>query len=197
MNVWAATLSVAADMVRNNSRVKTKKIVLCAILSALSFAALYLGTLTGVFDLCAVVIGAVIVAYTCIELKGFYPWSVCIVTFTLSLVLLPDKLVAFEYLFLGGAYPIIKAAAEKGRRSVEWIIKLVYFNVSLAAFLILEKFVFVSSDAVFSGDLSKLVIVGVICFLNAFFAFYDYALTRFITYYFIKLRKKLKFNLAN
>ncbi len=197
MNVWAATSSAAADMRKVNTFNRTKKVVLCAILSALSFAVLYIGTLTGVFDLCAVVVGAVAVAYTCIEIKGLYPWGVCIVTFTLSLVLLPDKLVAFEYLFLGGVYPIIKAAAEGRKRVAEWIIKISYFNASVAAFLLLEKFVFASSEALLSNDIGAVIVAVAVVLLNAFFAFYDYALTRFISFYYIKLRKKLKINLAD
>ena len=84
----------------NRSFKKTVKLTLCAALSGLSFIALYLGTIAGVFDLCAVVVGALCMAFAVIEFGGVWPWLVCAVASVLSFVLLPDKMVALEYIFL-------------------------------------------------------------------------------------------------
>ncbi|MBR6651279.1 MAG: hypothetical protein IKL36_07725 [Clostridia bacterium] len=169
-----------------NTFKKTLKLTVCAILAGLSFVALYLGTITGVFDLCAVVLGAVCIAFSVIEFGGMWPWLICAVTSVLSFVLLPDKMVGFEYLFLGGAYPILKYFFESRSRVVSWILKFVYFNVALTITLLVAKFVFPNDEA--------WQIMGVAAYVlgNIFFAVYDYALTTFISFYFRILRKKLK-----
>lgn len=165
---------------------KTVKLSLCAALAGLSFIALYLGTVTGVFDLCAVVVGALCTAFAVIEFGGVWPWLVCAVASVLSFVLLPDKMVAFEYVFLGGVYPILKYYFESGKKVTSWILKMVYFNVALTAVLLVAKFVF-------PGDESW-QILGPITYVlgNAFFVIFDYAMTTFITFYLVRLRKRLK-----
>ncbi len=169
-----------------NTFKKTMKLTICAILAGLSFACLYLGTVTGVFDLCAVVVGAVCIAFTVIEFGGVWPWLTCAVASVLSFVLLPDKMVAFEYLFLGGAYPILKYYFESKKAVVSWIFKLVYFNLALTVTLLVAKFVFPNDEA--------WQIMGVVAYIlgNSFFVLYDYALTTFISFYLRNLRKKLK-----
>ncbi len=169
-----------------NTFKKTLKLTVCAIFAGLSFVALYLGTITAVFDLCAAVLGALFVAFAVIEFGGVWPWLVCAVTGVLSFLLLPDKMVGFEYLFLGGVYPILKYFFECRRLLVSWILKLVYFNAALTITLLVAKFVFPNDEA--------WQIMGVAAYFlgNGFFVFYDYALTTFISFYFRVLRRKLK-----
>lgn len=162
------------------------KLTVCAILSGLTFVSLYLGTLSGVFDLCAVVVGAVCIAFAVIEFGGVWPWMVCAVVTTLSLILLPDKMVAFEYLFLGGAYPILKRVFEGRKKLLSYVFKLIYFNAALTVTLLAAKLLFPGDEA--------WQIFGPVAYLlgNAFFLFYDYALTTLISAYIFRLRKKLK-----
>lgn len=169
-----------------NTFKNTLKLTISAIIAGLSFVCLYLGTVTGVFDLCAVVVGAVCIAFAVIEFGGMWPWLVCAVTSVLSFVLLPDKMVGFEYLFLGGVYPILKYYFEGKKPVVSWIFKFLYFNVALTVTLLVAKFVFPNDEA--------WQIMGVAAYFlgNIFFAIYDYALTTFISFYFRVLRKKLK-----
>ena len=183
-NVWAETVSVVCNM--KNSFKRTMKLTICAILAGLSFACLYVGTVTGVFDLCAVVIGAVCTAFVVIELGGMWPWLTCAVAGVLSFVLLPDKMAAFEYIFLGGAYPILKYYFESRKKVTSWLLKLVYFNVALTTTLVVAKLVFPNDEA--------WQIMGPAAYIlgNGFFVLYDYLLTTFISYYYRVLRGKLK-----
>ncbi|MBQ7835769.1 MAG: hypothetical protein IJ389_00770 [Clostridia bacterium] len=169
-----------------NSFKNTLKLTLCAVLAGLSFVAMYLGNITGVFDLCAVVVGALCMAFAVIEFGGVWPWLVCFVTSVLSLVLLPDKMVALEYIFLGGIYPILKRVFENRGRIISLILKAVYCNVALTVVIVLIKFVFVTAE-------SSAMIVWLIYLIgNAFFFIFDYSLTTFITFYLLRLRKKLR-----
>ena len=169
-----------------NSFKNTLKLTLCAVLAGLSFACLYLGNLTGVFDLCAVVVGALCTAFAVIEFGGVWPWLLCAVTSVLSLVLLPDKMVALEYIFLGGIYPILKRAFESRGRLISLALKAVYCNVSLTVVVLLIKFVFVSEENA-SMIVWLIYLVG-----NAFFFIFDYSLTTFISFYLFRLRRKLR-----
>ena len=51
-----------------SSHKQTKRIALCAILSGLSLAVLYIGALSGIFDLCAVIVGALGIAFVVLEM---------------------------------------------------------------------------------------------------------------------------------
>ena len=188
MNVWAETLSVAADM-----NVKTKQLAVSSLLAALGFVILYVGTLTGVLDLCAVVVGALCVTFAKIEMGKWHPIAIAMVTFILSVIFLPDKFVAFEYLFLGGMYPLVKYFAEgRNKRSLEWIIKLSYFNAVFSVILVLSMFVFIAEDSLVTPGSSPFIIIGAVLFCNLAFVIYDVAMTRFISYYMFILRKKLR-----
>ena len=159
--------------------------IFAALLSALSFVFMYLGTLTGVMDLCAVVIGSLCCAFAVIELRAFWPWMVCTVTGVLCLLFLPDKFIALEYIALGGLYPILKAYFEKYPKVLSWALKIFSFNVMLTACLLAAKFVL--------GIPSEEIGFGILVYVlgNGFFVFFDYALTVFISYYLQRLRHRL------
>lgn len=164
----------------------TKKIALSAMLAALSFVLMYLGTLTGVFDLCAVTLGALGCAFAVIEIGGVWPWLIAAVTGVLSLLLLPEKFAALEYIVLGGIYPILKSYFERLPKIWAWVSKIVYFNVMLTAALLAAKYLMgVDEDwATFSAV--------VFVFANVFFVIFDIALTMFISVYVVRLRKRFK-----
>ena len=164
----------------------TKKLTFSAILSGLAFVIMYLGTLTGVFDLCSVVVGSVCTMYAVIELRGIWPWLIAAVTSTLCIIFLPDKFCALEYVALGGFYPIFKAIFERLPKALSLILKLCVLNAMLTVCLLLGKYLLGITE-----DWASLNwIVYLIC--NAFFVFYDYALTVFASYYMVKLRHRIK-----
>ena len=173
----------------SKSYVRAKRLAFAALLSALSFVLMYAGALSGVFDLCAATIGALFCAFAVIEMGGAWPWLVCAVTGTLSLLLLPDKFVALEYLVLGGIYPILKAYFERFPKMASYALKIVSFNAMLTVCLLLAKFVM--------GIQDEWAALNIVVYLaaNVFFLLFDYALTVFITYYLRVLRHKLKIRL--
>lgn len=171
----------------NNTKANTKKLAVCAMLASLSFVLMYLGALSGVFDLCAVTLGALGCAFAVIEIGGGWPWLVAAVAGTLSLLLLPDKFAAMEYIALGGIYPIIKSYIERLPSFSAWAVKLLYFNGVLTVALTVAKYILhVAEDwAAFN--------VIVYALSNIFFVIFDIALTMFISVYIVRLRKRFKF----
>ena len=173
----------------SKSFIRAKRLAFAALLSALSFVLMYAGALSGVLDLCAATAGAVFCAFAVIEMGGAWPWLVCAVTGTLSLLLLPDKFIALEYIVLGGAYPILKAYFERFPKIPSYALKILSFNAMLTVCLLLAKFVM--------GIQDEWAALNIVVYLaaNVFFLIFDYALTVFITYYVQRLRHKLKIRL--
>ena len=143
-----------------------------AMICALSFALMYMGTLTGVGDLCAAVLGALGTAFAVIELGGAWPWIIAAACSVLCLLLLPDKFAALEYIMLGGVYPIIKSYAERLPKAAAWAVKFAYFNLMLTGCLAIAKLVYALA--------------------NAAFLIVDISLTVLISAYITRLRHRLK-----
>lgn len=164
-----------------------RRIAVSAMISALSFALMYIGTLAVVFDLCAVVLGAIGTAFAVIELRGAWPWLIAAVCSVLCLLLLPDKFAAVEYIILGGVYPIIKEYIERLPKLLQWPLKLVYFNALFTGGMLLAKYVMMINE-----DWVAFNIV-IYALSNITFIVFDIALTVFISAYLTRFRKRMKF----
>lgn len=168
-----------------NSIVKTKRVAIIGIMSALSFVLMFLGNITGVLDLSAVVICSVVSVFIMIEAGPAAALSMWGVVSILSMLLLPDKSVALEYVLLGGIYPVIKSYAERIHPIIGWLAKLAFFNAVFTGFILLSKYVFAVEDLGFGLQLAAY------SFGNVFFIIYDLCLTSLVSLYIIKWRGKL------
>lgn len=164
----------------------TKKIAICGILAALAIIMLYLGGLS-VLDLTVVLICSFITMLVMVETGEKFTWIYFTVTSVLSLILLPSKLYAIEYILFGALYPILKMHFEKLRALFAWILKISVMDMMLLGCVVLGQFVFHLGEEYFSLSVLT-VVIGTV-----FFIFYDFTLTLFISYYMVKLRKKLRF----
>lgn len=163
-----------------------RRLAAASMIAALSFSLMYIGTLTMVFDLCAVVLGAIGTAFAVIELRGAWPWLIAAVCSLLCLLLLPDKFAALEYIILGGVYPIVKSYIERLPRLWQWIIKLGYFNVLLTGAMLIAEYVLnIDEDWVALS-------IAVYAMANVTFVVFDIALTVLISAYLSRFRKRFK-----
>ncbi len=164
----------------------TKRLTLCAILVALGVVILSLGSLFEVLDLSAAALAAMLVVVAVIEVGSFWPWLVYAATGLLAL-LLPLKFAAVFYLLLAGYYPIIKEKIEKLRsRIFGWIIKLAMMNAALTLMILAGKYILSLPQTELDWEW-LLYLTG-----NATFVLFDIALTRLISVYIFKWRKKLR-----
>ena len=99
---------------RSERKKATKRLTVCAILSALGVALSWLGSLVGVLDLCTPLLTSLLLIPVVIEYGKAYPWGVWLATTLLSLLLVPNKSPAAVYLVFG-YYPILKAYLERMR----------------------------------------------------------------------------------
>ena len=175
----------------NGTSMRIKKLTVSALIVALSVLFLYLGSLLDVLDLSTAALASLLVAYAVLELKGIYPYFLWLGTSLLGLLLLPQKSPVLFYALFAGYYPILKALFEKKLpRWLAWILKILSFHLSLAAFVgILKLF--------FSGELSTyfekpwlpLALYGLslVCFI-----LFDLLLSRLIPLYYNRMQKYLR-----
>lgn len=172
----------------SQNRRYTRRIIFAAVLCALSFVLLFIGSATSILDLTMVAACAFCSILAVIELKRPFPVLIWLVTGVLALLLLPDKFTAVEYILFGGIYPVIKRATEMIKNKVlSWLVKLAYFNISLTAAIAVAKYIMNLPD-----DYGMTFSVWVYLFANVFFVMTDVCLTLLITIYLIKLRTRLK-----
>ncbi len=167
-------------------RKKTKAIALCAIISALEFVMLYVGSVTDILDLSFCALATFISAIAVIEVGSGAPWIIYAVTSVLSALLLPNKFIAFVYILFAGFYPMAKAIFERFHYVITWLLKLSTFNTSLLLVIVICKFVLELPEMPLAFE------IGTIGLANAAFVLYDICFTKLITLYIVKLRKRLK-----
>ena len=165
---------------------KTRYLAFCSIMAALGVVVMFLGSFIEVFDLTAVIAASVFVFVVSEEL-GKRAIAVWAVTAVISILILPSKLIAIEYLILG-TYPIIKRYFDKLLLPIKHIVKLVYMLVVTVVLIIVIEFVFTGF-----GDYNNWYFLllfgalGLVCFIV-----YDVALSRLARLYRGKLRKQLR-----
>ncbi len=166
----------------------TKRLTVCAMLSALGVVLLLLGSFIEVMDIAMAALASLLCIFAVIEYGGAAPWLVFSVTGVLSLVLLPNKTPAAMYVVFLGYYPIIKEKLEKLKKPISWLLKEVIFNVALVALFLIVKFLLMPNISEPLWMYVALVVLSEVAFV-----LYDIALTRLITFYIIKLRHRFKF----
>lgn len=174
---------------------RTKKLTLSAALTALITVLLYLGSLIEVLDLVTVFLACVFVAFAVLELGGWWYWMVWAASALLSVLLLPNKFAAIEYLMVG-LLTILKNFLERLPPLPQWLLKFLSFNALYAGMLCLFFFVLgVENDSlVFFGVTVPpylfpviLAVLGNLCYL-----LYDILLTRLIALYLAKYSDRVR-----
>lgn len=151
-------------------------------MSALSIAFLLLGSIIGLFDITMVIITSVLVLIAREEM-GYKSLAIYVVTATIAILLLPNKVIAIEYLVIS-IYPVIKPVFDKQSGAVKWMLKIVYIlSASLCLVLAMK---ILTPDSPMYWD----AILGV-GFILVFFL-YDVLLHKFTMYYRFKLRHQLR-----
>jgi len=165
----------------------SKKVAVCAVLAALSVVLLFVGSASQILDLSCAAFASIIIMYIFIEIGGAWPYLTYAAVSLLSLLILPDKFAAVVYLLFAGYYPMIKLTIEKHTRTaVGFIFKIIIFNLALTGVILISKFILLLPDD--EIGLKWIVYASA----NAAFILFDVALTRLISLYLYRLRKRFK-----
>ncbi|MBQ8203450.1 MAG: hypothetical protein IJZ75_04135 [Clostridia bacterium] len=183
VNVWAAILSVAADM-KNVSKITLSAV--CAALSAVFMLTGYFPYLT--YAIPAIAGLFIMIAYIEVGLKysiGAYITSAALVLITAE----PETKILYICLF--GFYPIVKALVERlNKIPIEWIIKLSVFNACIVVYYKLS----VSLLGISYEDMGVIGEYGIYILwiaANAVFVLYDIAVSRMSMFYMARLHPKI------
>ena len=175
---------------------QTKKLTLSAMVVALGTVFMILGAVIEVFDLTAVALASVLVAFVYIELGSPYTWLVWICTTLTTFIMYQHSAMWFIYLVLFGIYPIIKGYIERLKRPLWWPLKIVFGNLAFIAMLfgvqLITGLPFIDASESFLGITGRAIYVLTWILLNVAFVAYDFFVTVMVRFYMVKLRHKFK-----
>ena len=175
---------------------QTKKLTLSAMTVALGTVFMVLGAIFEVFDLTAVALASVLVAFVYIELGSPYTWLVWLCTSFTTFIFYQHSPMWFIYLVLFGIFPILKGYIERLPKVFWWPIKIVFGNVSFVLMLfgiqLLTGLPFIDPTETFFGIEGTALYIVTWVLLNVALIAYDFFLTVMIRYYMTKLRQKFK-----
>ena len=157
---------------------KTSKIALSAVFAALSVALMALVSIIPNLELALPAISGLFVALAAVAV--------------LALIVVPNNAAARIYAGFFGYYPVLKSVLEsKTPCAVEYIIKILTFSVVMSlSYFLMVKFMGIDPDLPdFFGKwaIHAIALLGIIAFL-----LYDYALSKLITFYCLRLSSKLR-----
>ena len=178
-------------MAYRDNKTNTRRLTVCAMLAALGVILLYIGSLIEVVDISMAVLASLLCVVAVIEYGGSWPWLIYGVTAILSIVLLPNKTPAAFYALFFGFYPILKEKLEKLPNLLSWVLKELVFNIAFAAMALASFLLFFTQNNTLFTQPRMLIAIFVLA--EVVFVLYDIAMTRLISFYIIKLRRRFKF----
>jgi hypothetical protein len=165
----------------------TKRIALNGILLALSVIILIIASVVPTSRLSLFALSSF---FTAVIVTEFGTKNGCVFYISSSLlavILIPEKAEILPYVIFFGIYGLIKYYIERLDKIIlEYFLKLVYFNISLAVVALLIKQFFLDNIKLDFPWWAVIIVLEVV------FIIYDYVYTLFIQYYKDKLRKVLK-----
>jgi len=163
---------------------------------ALGTVFMVLGAVIEVFDLTAVALASVLVAFVYIELGSPYTWLVWLCTTLTTFLLYQHSAMWFIYLVLFGIYPILKGYIEKLPRFSWWPIKLLFGNASFVLMIFGIKLItglpFIDPNEKMFGITGTALYIVTWVLLNVAFIAYDFFISVMVRYYMEKLRSRFK-----
>jgi hypothetical protein len=156
-------------------------VVIMLMTLAFPFLSITLPVLAGLILLIAVIEGGAVLSL-----------EIYAVVSIISLLLLADKQAALFYAVFFGYYPVIKEKTERLKnRLLEWLIKLVVYNMALTIFYFAAEILFGIGLEDFAA-FGKYALIAFFIILNIVFVMYDFVFTKIITVYMLSIRRYIK-----
>lgn len=162
-------------------------VALGGMLTALSLILLLAAGIVPAGELVFPAICGILLVVVVFELNVKWAWSIFTAVSLLGLLLCPSKSVVIYYIFFFGHYPLVKSYVERlHSRVLQWVLKILLFNVcSISAYWLIVHLFGVSDVVTRYGYLLLLVLA------NTAFILYDIAVSRLIVTYVYHIRKYL------
>jgi len=168
----------------------TKKITLCGMVAALSVAVM----LTSYFPYLTYAIPAIAGLFMIVPLiECGAVWSFGTYVASGIIIFLTGEIQSkILYVIFLGYYPVLKSLIERiNRQLVEWILKLLCFNLAAIAFYYASTVLFSISFDDF-GQWGKYGAFIFLALCNVVFVLYDIGISRMASYYMFTLHEKVK-----
>ena len=163
----------------------TKTLTVASLMAAFCVAIMSLGSLMESLDFSLSMLAGLVVMILSSEYGDRVAVAVFAVAGILSL-LLPLKTPALFFLALFGWYPIVQKKIHMLSPVICRLVKTLIFNAAMGLFLWLSAFITGIADSV--TVYAILFVLGNVCFVM-----YDVLLDRFLIWYIVKLRPRLRF----
>jgi len=158
---------------------------ICSLMAALCVVIMSLGSLVESLDFSLAVLAGLVVMILSSEYGDPAAFAVYLVSGLLALIL-PLKTTAIFFLIFFGWYPIMQKKINMLKPLLARVVKFLIFNTAMGLLLFVSAFV--------TGTTDTPVIYGITAILANFcFVLYDTLLDRFLIWYILKLRNRLKF----
>jgi hypothetical protein len=168
----------------NGSRVK--RITLSGILLAFTVISVFLAATLPTSKLSLYALSSLFAAIIIIEFGTRAGWVFYLASAILSALLVP-RLEVIPFIVFFGVYGLIKLYIERiHSRVIEYVLKLIYFNICLVLGLFFLK------EIVLGGVSITAPVYIVAAILELVFLLYDYIYTLFIRFYGTQLKQRLK-----
>ena len=162
------------------------KVAYPAILSALAFVLVYLGSIApagnwGIVAAAGLLPSAAVIS---VSLKaGFLCWAASAI---LAFLLAPDKFCALLFGVLFGLYPMVKYLVEQLRKKpLEYVLKLLFFNAAFTVVcLTMAGAVAASLPQALGSSVWALYAAA-----NVVFLLYDYGFSKLIAFYIARIQR--------
>lgn len=170
----------------------SKQVALGGVMGALCIATMLLGSIIPFATFVAPALAGIFIGLMGEEINLPTGLSMYIAVAILSLLLVPEKEMAFIFVFFFGFYPLIKPILQKPRLFiVRTMLKLLLFNVCIITMYALLLFVFpIASVVTEFAEYSQFFIIGLLLLGNITFLMYDFALDRLLKVYTQKFRPR-------
>ena len=173
---------------------ETKKITLSAIIVAFGVLFMTLGYFVEALDPTVAALLSLAMVFVFLEIGSPYTWLVYACTTLLGFLFYSASLVWVTYGLVFGLYPIIKAYVERLKKGAWIIVKLVYFNLSLALLTVVSEFVLgiplIITEG-FEGVMASVITVASYILMNLAFILYDICITKAVKIYYARLRPRI------
>jgi hypothetical protein len=186
---------------RSTSARRTKRMAICAIIAALGVVIMGAGALIEIMDLSMAALASLLLipVLTCYGKR--YAMMTYAVTGILSLILMPQSLVAWLYLGLLGYYVVLKERLDRMKLPIALICKVALLVVVLAVYLLAFYLVFMQGsgtlDTLFfaafaeTGDAPWMAYVIMALAVVAFFL-YDFLIGRLVFLYRLRWQRRVE-----
>ena len=163
---------------------KNSIIALAAMFAALCLVILSFGSLFQTLDVSLAVLAGLVILIVSIEFADPVAWSVWAVAGLVSF-LFPVKTAGILFFGFFGWYPICQKKFNMRAPVLARVYKFLVFNVLTVIYLLLSAFVTGTEE-------SKIIYITLLVIANIFFYVYDMLLDRFMIFYLVKIRPRLR-----